>query len=205
EDHNSDIHISDISANPYASLKWNHINKPKNNLIKSNLIGRYNYSNIMAAVGFGILFGVPDENINAAINNYTPKNMRSQYLSTESNKLLIDAYNANPTSMKAALQNFDVMNAAAKCMILGEMMELGIWAEQEHEILVEQINKMNIKEVFLVGDIFKTLSDTLLPSYKVFSTTKELSSYLEKNPLSNKTILLKGSRGNKLESLIEKL
>jgi len=202
KDFHADIHVLKVAANPFVTLQWNSFNDNNAiNNIESNLVGIYNSNNIMTAISTGVLFGVPEKQINEAINNYTPSNMRSQYITTDKNKVLIDAYNANPTSMKAALQNFAAMETANKCIIIGEMKELGMASKQEHNNILQLINSMNFEKIFLVGESFKPFSS----KYKVFHNTTELSLYLDTNPLINKTVLLKGSRGNRLEILLDKI
>lgn len=172
------------------------------NNLKSNLIGDYNLDNILAAMSIGLHFEVDIKDIINAIENYIPSNNRSQLLNTKSNKLILDAYNANPSSTLLALENFISLQLDNKVIILGDMLELGSLEEKEHQLIVDRLKHINI-DVILIGPIYAFCE--LGEGIKSFSNTNDAFSYLEKNPLKNKTILIKGSRGLKLESLTEVL
>lgn len=172
-------------------------------LINPGFTGSYNFENVMAAVCSGIYFGVSPAEIKAALENYTFDNNRSQILSTNQNKLLLDAYNANPDSMRAALLNFARVKAGFKSVILGDMLELGDYSENEHKKVVEILQGHNYNEVFLVGRIFY---NTPCPeNFLRFETVDELLVWLKNNRLKDRFILIKGSRGIKLEKCIEVL
>ena len=160
----------------------------------TRLVGDYNSENIQAAICVGDYFGISRDAAEQAIRNYVPANNRSQLLQTEHNTVVVDAYNANVTSMTAALEAFK-----GDTIILGDMLELGSYSEQEHKAIVDIIRQKAFTCVLLVGSEFgKTAGD-----YKVFPSVEELIIYLKNNPLSGRNILLKGSHGIHLEKVIE--
>ncbi|MCZ4694354.1 UDP-N-acetylmuramoyl-tripeptide--D-alanyl-D-alanine ligase [Ancylomarina euxinus] len=171
--------------------------------IKTQLIGAYNFENVLAAVTLGRYFGIDEIDIKDALETYTPSNNRSQLKKTDNNVLFLDAYNANPTSMKAAIENFAAMKMKNKFLILGDMLELGNESEREHLDLLELLNQNELSDTILVGDIFSTLSSKY--KFKTFKTVGDLIIYLDTLNLKDKYILIKGSRGIKLEKAIEKL
>ena len=169
--------------------------------IKTKLIGSYNAENVLAAVTIGHFFGMSDEQIQIGLEKYTPNNNRSQLTVTERNKLVVDAYNANPTSMKAAILNFAQMNVQAKTLILGDMLELGEYSENEHQNVVDLLQQNGFSSVLLVGkDFLKTKN-----SYHCFENVEDLSEWLDSHPIDNQIVLVKGSRGIKLERILSKL
>jgi len=180
-------------ANPFVKLSYN------NNTIQSNLIGTYNYSNIAAAITIGAYFKVSDEAIKEAIESYVPKNNRSQIIETKNNKIILDAYNANPSSMKVALENFSAINAETKVVILGDMFELGDESLQEHQAIVDLAISLNFETTFFVGENFNQLKTDA----HQFKTYELLEDYIKKNPLENQSILIKGSRGMRLERVLD--
>ncbi len=169
--------------------------------IKTNLIGDYNISNVMAALTIGSHYNISPENAINAIKNYNPDNNRSQLIEINSNKIVMDAYNANPSSMKVALQNFITIKNEKKCLILGEMKELGDISITEHKKLLEQIRKYNVNNVFLIGEQYKNIINSD-DNFIWFSNVDELKKYNPFEKLKNNIILIKGSRSNKLEKLI---
>ncbi len=174
-------------------------------IINTNLIGNYNIVNVLAAVAIGNFFGISNEKIKTSIEKYRPFNNRSQLIDTESNTIIADAYNANPNSMQAALQNFhDIKTDKQKVLILGDMLELGSVSKEEHIKLYNEIKELGFVEIYLIGKIF---SENIKPYAltKVFNNTQELSEYIKQNPIRNKFILLKGSRGIALEKILEEL
>jgi len=179
-------------ANPFVKLSYN------NNTIQSNLIGAYNYSNIAAAITIGAYFKVSDEAIKEAIESYVPKNNRSQIIETKSNKIILDAYNANPSSMKVALENFAAINAETKVVILGDMFELGDESLQEHQAIVDLAISLNFETTFFVGENFNQIKTDA----HQFKTYELLEDYIKKKPLENQSILIKGSRGMRLERVL---
>jgi len=179
-------------ANPFVKLSYN------NNTIQSNLIGAYNYSNIAAAITIGAYFKVSDEAIKEAIESYVPKNNRSQIIETKNNKIILDAYNANPSSMKVALENFSAINAETKVVILGDMFELGDESLQEHQAIVDLAISLNFETTFFVGENFNQIKTDA----HQFKTYELLEDYIKKKPLENQSILIKGSRGMRLERVL---
>ncbi|PCH70924.1 MAG: UDP-N-acetylmuramoyl-tripeptide--D-alanyl-D-alanine ligase [Bacteroidales bacterium] len=171
--------------------------------IKTKLIGAYNFENVLAAVTVGRYFKIDEIEIKQALEEYVPSNNRSQLKKTEKNVLFLDAYNANPTSMKAAIENFAGMSRKNKVIILGDMLELGSDARKEHLDLLQLIQDQNLQNVFLVGDIFTEVNSN--KQFKTFKSTSDLIAELEKTELLNQYILIKGSRGIRLEQVIEKL
>ena len=192
-------------AEPFLEFEWKEKNLNAWNKVKTKITGIYNYENVLAAICIATYFNVPAQLINNALSEYTPRNNRSQLINTQQNKILLDAYNANPESMKASLQNFMNIELPHKVLIIGEMRELGKDSYREHEILLEQIKKMKKDECFLVGNEFKHFFQSLPQNCKWFESVEHLSEYLEKYPLIDKFILIKGSRNNKLEKSVERL
>lgn len=190
-------------SNPFLSLEWKSKENSNWSLLQTNLVGNYNFENVLAAICIGIYFKVNDEDINDAISKYIPANNRSQIINSKKNTLLVDAYNANPTSMNAALDNFFEMKADNKVLIIGDMLELGKDSDIEHQIIFNKIQNSNIKEVYLVGKTFCNISDNKI--FKTFIGITEILSHFKENPLSNKNILIKASHGIHLEKLIEVL
>ena len=169
----------------------------------SNLTGDYNFSNLNAAVAMGVYFELSSKQIQQGIASYIPNNNRSQWKKTKKNRLLLDAYNANPSSMTAALTAFSSSINTGKVVILGDMLELGEYSIAEHQSIVDQLAKLNFEEMYLVGPFFQS---TKYPeNFKVFTETSQLSIALKKRNLEGKTILLKGSRGIALEQLLDQL
>lgn len=166
--------------------------------IQTHLVGAYNFTNCAAAIGIGTYFKVPEKDIIAALEQYIPTNNRSQIKKTDSNTLILDAYNANPTSMHAAISSFKKMEVTEKVLILGDMLELGEYAPKAHLEIVELIDQTSWSAVFLVGKIFHQCNS----SYPSFETTQDLIEHLKLHPLTQRTILLKGSRGIALEKSI---
>lgn len=200
----ANVRAHQISAEPYLSIEWSAVGYQEAFSVETQLLGEYNWPNVMAAIAAGVLFGVKPTDINKALASYRPSDNRSQYLVTGSNEVFLDAYNANPTSMQKALTSFMKLNKTNKCLILGEMKEMGVDAEREHGIIVEMIRKFRheFDTVLLVGEEFSKL---VPPNTETFIDTEDLKSYLEKSPLKGKTIMVKGSRSNQLETLTEVL
>lgn len=190
-----------ISANPSLIVKWTFNNS--HHIIKSKLYGSYNFANIMAAVAVGIFFNIKAENINFAIESYLPSNNRSQLYKTSKNSLILDAYNANPVSMQNAIKSFKDFDAPNSLLILGDMFELGNSSKEEHKKIIELLKTVGFINVFLVGEAFYNLREP--HNFNSFKKTSDLKEFLNMNPLNDKSILIKGSRGMKLESLVEVL
>lgn len=171
--------------------------------IRTHMVGEYNLYNIAAAFAVGEFFGISDNDIIAAIESYIPDNNRSQRIETARNTLVMDAYNANPSSMRAALENFAAQKSTRlKMVILGEMYELGEYSLREHGNMIDLISKLGLKEVYLVGKEFEKAA---AGRYPVFGSAAELAEYFSGNPVSGKFILIKGSRGVGLEIISEVL
>lgn len=167
-------------------------------LIKSNLVGEYNLPNILAAVAVGKYFNVPVEKIKVAIENYQPSNSRSQLIEKDSNKIIMDAYNANPASMKAAIENFAKIDAPKKMLMLGAMAELGPESITEHKALVSLIQKHKWEKVVLVGGDFEKTHENFL----FFKNSSEAKNWLQNQLIVNTYILIKGSRSMQMEKLL---
>lgn len=174
--------------------------------IKTNLVGSYNADNVMAAIAVGAQFGVSLEEAVRAVEAYVPSNNRSQMTRTERNTLIVDAYNANPTSMAAALENFSNVEAECRVAMLGDMLELGEDSASEHKSVVQSALSRDFYKVFFVGKEFGTVSSVADGSSAMFFDTSDaLAEYLTANPLSGATILIKGSRGIRMEKVISTL
>lgn len=171
--------------------------------LKSKLVGDYNFENLLAAACVGKYFEIDPLFIQTALAEYTPSNNRSQLIRNEKNTIIMDAYNANPTSMMAALQNFSNLKNDQKCIILGDMLELGESSPQEHQLITDYIESQDYNEIYLVGPIFMNTSDRT--KKKKFDTVELLTNYLKTQPIENKIILIKGSRGIHLEKILELL
>jgi UDP-N-acetylmuramoyl-tripeptide--D-alanyl-D-alanine ligase len=187
------------SNDPYLTFSWKF--SKDYHQVHTNLIGEYNLTNVLAAVSIGKYFGVKTAKIIKAIEEYSPTNNRSQLTKTEKNTLIVDAYNANPTSMDAALRNFAKMNVPNKVLILGDMKELGTDSLAEHQKISDLIASKDFQNVFLIGDNFSKTEST----FPRFNTLDDFTSYLKGHPLSEKFILIKGSRGLQLEKCIDLL
>ena len=170
--------------------------------IPSQLTGAYNFDNLNAAVSFGEFFEIPLSDIQKGIASYTPENNRSQWIKTKKNHILLDAYNANPTSMSAAIQSFIDVKAKAKLVILGDMLELGQYTHKEHQGIIDQLKKGGIENAILVGPHFCAIKTA---GYNAFKNTAEAKKHLANQSILNHTILIKGSRGIALEQLLDQL
>ena len=186
--------ISLVSADPFVKIKV------EDQTIISKLIGTYNFTNCAAAIAMGKYFSIPLEDVKQGIERYTPKNNRSQLLEKNGHSIILDAYNANPTSMGAALDNFHGMDADHKIAILGDMFELGETADIEHQAIADLAASMHFQEVYLIGKHFYH-TDTPL---KQLDTFEALSEYLALHPIKEKaSILIKASRGMALERILD--
>lgn len=188
--------------NPCVTFSWS---SPRffvvTQKLQTNLVGTYNADNLLAAIVMGLFFEIEPESINEAIKEYIPENHRSQYLKTDNNDLVIDAYNANPSSMEAALRNFANLKYPHKTVILGDMLEMGAFSDDDHRETVDLISALKFDKVFLIGDNFSKIES----SYVTFRNVEEFITYIKDNPLINTAILLKGSNGIGLEQAIEYL
>lgn len=189
-----------VGCNPFVRFLWN------GKEVQTNLIGAYNIDNLVAAATIGRYFGVSDEEICTALSEYVPSMGRSQFRRTERNRLVIDAYNANPTSMDASLRGFSQMEMPSKLAILGDMKELGESSREEHLSIIEKVKELRI-EAWLVGSEFADAL-TSMPStdgIRSFLDVEEVKAYLANFPLSDRTVLIKGSNSTRLYTLPDSL
>lgn len=197
----TELTVSAVSTGMNLSLEIGYQHKTYS--VATNLFGNYNIDNVKATIATGLFFGVDMEKIVEEVRNYNPANNRSQINDTGKNVLICDSYNANPTSMKAAVESFSGLEAGKKLCILGDMLELGEKAEEEHLKIVELLREKNIKEVFLTGSLFSRISDK--SGYKSFPDVSSLREYLNSHKLKGYHILIKGSRGISLEKIYDLL
>lgn len=195
-----------ISCAPFLKFRWREQDHDANYVsdwmeVETQLIGAYNLDNILAAITVGYVNNVPFDRINHAIANYTPHNNRSQMTITEKNHLVVDAYNANPSSMQAAIDNFQLMDVPAKMLILGDMRELGDVSAEEHQKVVDRLQQAGFNEVWLVGEEFMKTQC----SFRKFHDVEEVKAAISEQKPSGKYILIKGSNGIKLFQLPELL
>lgn len=194
-----------FEANDYASGKmiigdeFAQLILDDNITIQSHLVGDYNNNNIMAAACIGKYFGVEVEDIKAAIEAYQPDNNRSELKEVGGNYFIMDAYNANPSSMQAAIENFSKLNATHKIAILGDMLELGDYAVAEHQAIMDLVLKSNVTKVVTVGPVFAALSNKNVLAFPDAAAAKK---WYAAQAFKGATILLKGSRGMHLEEII---
>ena len=196
ENKTSDVSISLRKTTPFLEIGF------KNDIIKTNLIGSYNFSNIAAAVALGSFYNISVKKIKDGIENYVPTNNRSQLIEQNSNHIILDAYNANPSSMEAALHNLSLNNNKEKYIILGDMFELGKEAEKEHQLIVQLVKQLNFTDVIFVGENFYKEREEL-KSTLFFNNYDNLESYISKNKPTKKIMLIKGSRGMALERILK--
>ena len=183
-------------ANPFVKVIF------KDTIINSNLIGKYNFTNIAAAITIGDYFKVSTEHIKIAIENYIPTNNRSQIISKNTNEIILDAYNANPNSMEEALDNFNLLKSKNKIAILGDMFELGKSSLQEHQKIADLATSFNFNNVYLIGKAFSTITVKNAFQFESFEAFKKSQNYINVN---NTSILIKGSRGMALERILDLL
>ncbi len=186
---------------PYLTFEWKAGKDGDIHQVRTQLIGEYNFPNALAAITIGRFFGIEAQKIDEALAEYTPQNNRSQLKKTEDNTLIIDAYNANPTSMMAALQNFRNMTVPHKMLLLGDMRELGTESAAEHQKIVDYIKESGFEKVWLVGEQFAAAQH----SFKTYANVQEVIKELGTNKPKGYTILIKGSNGIKLSSTVEHL
>ncbi|MFT3795205.1 UDP-N-acetylmuramoyl-tripeptide--D-alanyl-D-alanine ligase [Flavobacterium sp.] len=193
---NADVSITSISANPFVQIHY------ETTSIQSHLIGLYNANNINAAIAIGKYFGVTDQAIQNGIENYIPENNRSQLLTKGSNEIILDAYNANPSSMAVAIENFLQLGKDQKVLFLGDMFELGQESLHEHKNIVGLLSHQGQANCYFIGkDFYANKTDQ--PNFHFFETFDELAAHLKQTAFENKTILIKGSRGMALERILE--
>lgn len=184
-------------------LRLSYISENKEWVLQTKLVGNYNFDNVMAAITVGKYLNVADELIKEAIEHYQPSNNRSQWIESANNQIIMDAYNANPSSMNVALENFRSLSANNKAVILGDMLELGEYSEEEHQKVIEMIETMNLAQAILIGPVFKSVCKS--SSIQLFNNSDEAKVWLLNHKISESLILLKGSRGIKLEKVLETL
>ncbi len=188
-------------SNPFLELDINVSNH--NYLLKTNLLGGYNAENVLAAFCVGTHMGVAPGDIKDAIESYKPQNNRSQFIESGKNRLFMDAYNANPSSMFAAVDEFLLTGEDKKLLILGEMREVGDSSYKEHKALIDHLKEKHVEQAICIGKSFEmAVTGT---GYTYFETVEQLISYLKDHPLTGLYILIKGSRANKLEKLLQVL
>jgi UDP-N-acetylmuramoyl-tripeptide--D-alanyl-D-alanine ligase len=192
-------HCELIGADPFVKVK-----AENGEVIETQLTGAYNFENIALALCMGKFFGVDDTQANKAIAEYVPSNMRSQLVKKGTNTIILDAYNANPSSMQAAVENLASMKAEKKIAILGDMFELEEEAEAEHTAIGELLAEIKLDGVYLCGALMSSGAKAI-PSAKHFARKEDLLTELKANPISNATILVKASRGIGLESVLDYL
>jgi UDP-N-acetylmuramoyl-tripeptide--D-alanyl-D-alanine ligase len=187
-----------INADPFLHVAWEY--KGMQSVTATKIIGTYNAENLFSAIAVGCYFDVSQDDIEDAISNYTPSNSRSQLIETRKNKVIMDAYNANPVSMEAAIRNFEKIRGNKSIVILGDMLELGEESDYEHANILKLLTDLDFEEVILVGPLFERVYGG--DDWKIFSEIDSLCRHLEKHPLKNYEILIKGSRGIHLEKVL---
>lgn len=199
-----------VECAPFLKLRWRPaVASPSEtqsneewHIVQTHIVGSYNLDNALAAACVGIHYGVTPEQVDHALAGYEPKNNRSEMRETECNSLIVDAYNANPSSMNAALQNFSLVTppqGKQKMLILGDMKELGTISDEQHQAVIDKLQALGFKEVWLVGENFKNQN----PPYPVFANVEEVKAHLVANPVADRLILIKGSNSTKLFQLPE--
>ena len=198
KDRSANVFIENVTANPFVKIKALNLE------INSHLIGLYNANNINAAITIGNHFEVPVNDIKDAIESYIPENNRSQLLNKGTNEIILDAYNANPSSMIVALENFIQLDKANKCIIIGDMYELGTESLAEHKVLVNFLDQNSSFECHFIGKDF-FVNSIQQENFHFYNTFEDFTKYLSSVKLENTTLLIKGSRGMALERTLEYL
>ncbi len=194
----SDYPIQFLNANPFVKLKYDET------IIQSQLIGKYNFLNIATAIAVGKYFKISDVQIKNAIENYIPSNNRSQIVNKGSNRIILDAYNANPNSMEAAIENLSQLTTKNKIAILGDMFEIGANTLQEHQKVINLIKKSTINKTFLIGNSFSKIKVDS-PNIKQYKSFEDFKDGFTKSEVKNSTVLIKASRGMALERVLDLL
>lgn len=187
--------LKDASLVPEISFKY------QGELVRSPLMGDYNLDNILAAISLGEHFEVSKTDIISGIEEYKPDNNRSQLIKSGSNLILLDAYNANPSSMQKAIENFVKLEHKTKVLVLGDMFEMGSKAMEEHKALLQFVSHIGLKNVFLLGDHFAEVSGQ--QGFKTFDSMEDLGSEIQSKSYSEAAFLVKGSRGMKMERVLD--
>lgn len=196
-----EISVDTSIPSPYLCIKVKSVENSEPFKIQTSLVGSYNFENVLAAITVGQYMGIPLELIKEALEEYTPSNSRSQLVKTNYNTVILDAYNANPSSMEVSIRNFSSYNDNQKVAIIGEMLELGDYVEEEHKRVAELVKSSGFYLAIFVGKGFKNEAK----DYLYFPDSESCAQYLEVHPIHNSLILLKGSRGVKLERVMERL
>lgn len=191
-----------LECNPFVKFRWRS-GKGEWHTVQTNLIGAYNVDNALAAITIGLKMGVKEQDASDAVAGYKPHNNRSQLTETGRNRLVVDAYNANPTSMAAAIENFSMMKAQDKMLILGDMRELGEVSADEHRRIVGMLREKGFDCVWLVGSEFKAVAGD--SGFRLFADVDEVNKALESEKITGKTILIKGSNSIGLTKTITNL
>jgi UDP-N-acetylmuramoyl-tripeptide--D-alanyl-D-alanine ligase len=197
----TDLIVELISSDLNLEISVNYLHQTYK--LKTNLFGSYNLENVRAAIATGLFLEVSITDIVSAVEKYSPANNRSQVKKTKNNTLICDSYNANPSSMTVAIKSFSGINSGHKVVILGDMLELGDKSDDEHLKILSLLKENNPENVFLVGPVFQKVSDD--SGYKSFVNSDALVEFLKTEPLAGKTILIKGSRGMRLEKIYDLL
>jgi UDP-N-acetylmuramoyl-tripeptide--D-alanyl-D-alanine ligase len=192
----ADVNILSLTANPFVEISFSNL------LFKTHLIGLYNANNINAALAVGKYFGVDDLAIKEALEGYVPENNRSQLLSKGTNQIILDAYNANPSSMAVAIANFLQLDNANKIMILGDMFELGEESPQEHKVIVDSLLDSKEVDCYFIGKEFYA-NQVEEGNFHFYESFESFSDYLKNVKIENSSILIKGSRGMALERTLQ--
>lgn len=198
EENGCSVYGEVVECAPYLTFRWKQA-KGEWHIVQTHLIGSYNIDNMLAAATIGLYFGVTPAQIDEALTGYIPQNNRSQLEKTEKNQLIIDAYNANPTSMMAALKNFREMKVEHKFALLGDMRELGIGSQEEHQKIVDYIKECQFEQVWLVGQEFPKTNN----SYRQFENVDQVIAAVQNEDVQGYNILVKGSNGIKLSKVVE--
>lgn len=188
-----------LDNSPYLELQWKNNKTLESHKIKTQLTGAYNLDNILAAICIGCWFNLSADEINRGVEGYQPKNNRSQLVTTATNTLICDYYNANPSSMAVAIENLDKLKADKKVIILGDMFEMGDEAEAEHRSILEKALAANFNQRIFIGEEFYKLQGANATFYR---TAEDAFSALQTAPITHATVLIKGSRGMALERLV---
>ncbi len=201
QDSTADVQGQVVSCAPFLKFTWRALNTPQPSSntyeVQTRLVGSYNLDNMLAAISVGLHFGVTAQQVNHALENYIPRNNRSQLTETAHNRLIVDAYNANPSSMSAAIENFRLMQVENKMAILGDMRELGEASGEEHQRVAGELEAAGIDDVWLVGEEFgKTRC-----AFRKFRDVEEVKAEIERRRPEGHYILIKGSNGIKLFEL----
>ncbi|HEY0243925.1 MAG TPA: UDP-N-acetylmuramoyl-tripeptide--D-alanyl-D-alanine ligase [Mucilaginibacter sp.] len=202
-----DLVSGEITTNdPLLTLNWTNNTSGESYTVKTQLTGAYNLDNILAAICIGVYFKLPANEINQGIENYEPKNNRSQITKTATNTLICDYYNANPSSMQVAIENIGKLQANRKVLILGDMFELGEESAAEHAAVIKKALDTKVDERIFIGTAFSgqqsAINNQNKPAAIFYTTVEEAIDSLKANPVKNSTILIKGSRGMALERLV---